>query len=193
MKQTILIGPSSSWVILQALERSNPGAHWLIWCTGRWILFSSCRKGGISDQKSWLLGWRLLPAHLSLQVTPGFLIVDISRVCILERSPQGRTHFRSSFSTNISSYVIQNVTKELQIPREVHIAKALTMGSQYVKDQTSGIRIGQCRLKNQLLILSMFPSPLSQVHRRVFCHPHDNIAASFLFTAAGKFSDQWWK
>lgn len=66
------------------------------------------------------------------QVVSGFHVVGMSRVCILEGSPQGGIHFKRSFRTNISSYMVQNVIKEPQILRpggfrKVHINKALTM------------------------------------------------------------------
>ena len=74
-----------------------------------------------------------LLASACRQVVSGFHVVGMSRVCILVRRLQGGIHFKRSFRTNISSYVVQNVMKEPQIVRpggfrKVHITKfTLTM------------------------------------------------------------------
>lgn len=47
------------------------------------------------------------------QVMSGFHVAGVSRICILEISLQGSIHCKRSFRVNVSSQMVQNVTKTL--------------------------------------------------------------------------------
>lgn len=133
MNKAILIGPSSSWVNITEPWRFKSWSPLTnIWHREMDPLKVAEKEEIVTKSYACWAGDSYLLLSARRQVMSGFHIVGMSRVCMLKRSLQGDIHFKRSFRTNISSYVVQNIMKEPQILRpggfrKVPITKALTM------------------------------------------------------------------